>query len=98
VALPLFKSEDQAVQLMQAKWKSELDPILSLPFLSGLLIKDVDLINGVTVVNHRLGRKLQGWFIVDVDAGVDIYRSAPLNDRTLTLTSGADCTVSLWVF
>lgn len=97
-ALPLFKNEDEAFQLLQTKWKSILDPLLKNPLVDGLLLNGLDITSGTTVINHRLGRKMQGWFVVDTDAGTDIYRSAPFNDKTLTLTSGTACVVSLWVF
>lgn len=98
MALPQFQSTDQVLQLMQSKWASEINPVLSNPSLQSILLKDVSLINGVTVVNHRLGRNLQGWRIADINGAAQIYRSAPKNALTLTLTSNAAVTVTLEVF
>jgi hypothetical protein len=96
--LPLYKTEDQVLQLWQTKWKAELDPVLSNPILNGTLLESVSLANGVTVVNHRLGRRPRGWFIVDINAAATVYRSQPLTEKTITLTSDAAATCKLWVF
>lgn len=84
--------------MFQTRWKALLGPILSNPANQGLLLQNVKLINGVTVVNHLLGREMQGWIIADIDGAATIYRSAKMNDLTLTLTSNAAVTVSLEVF
>lgn len=97
--LPLFqKATDQNFSLMQTRWKSELDPILTNPLLEGVLLKNIALANGATVVNHFLGRVPLGYIIVDIDNVANIYRSQPFNDLSLTLASNAAVTVSLWVF
>jgi hypothetical protein len=84
--------------LMQTKWKSLLDPILANPINDVSILENVKLINGVTVVNHKLGRVQQGWFLTDIQGGATIYRSTPFNNLTLTLTSSAAVTVNIGVF
>ncbi len=97
--LPLIKITGlPSVDIMQTKWKSELDPVLSNPLLAGIQLPNIFLINGTTTINHLLGRKMVGWFITDQNAGTTIFRSEPLNDKTLTLTAGANVTVNLWVY
>lgn len=96
--LPIWQSDDKDFQLMQNKWASILNPVLSKPLTAANVLKGVQLVNGTTVVNHLLGRTMQGWIISDIDAGSTIYRSAPLNDLTLSLTSNAACKVNLVVF
>lgn len=83
---------------MQSTWASQINPVLANPLVNGQLLTGQALINGVTVVNHLLSRQMQGWIIVDQDAAANIYRSAPLNTQTLTLTSNAATTIALWVF
>lgn len=83
---------------MQQKWKADLDPVLSNPMTNMSILQNVNLINGVTVLNHKLGRKQQGWVIVDQQGAASIYRSAPFNNLTLTLTSNAVVTISIGVF
>lgn len=96
--LPTWQSDDKDFQLMQSKWASILNPLLSKPLSSSNILKDVQLINGTTVVNHLLGRNMQGFIVSDIDAAATIYRSAPFNSLTLSLTSNAACTVNLVVF
>ena len=98
MALPIFKDPNQNLMLMQTKWAGQLNPVLSNPSVSPLLLSGVRLANGVTVINHMLTYKMRGWRIVDIDGAATIYRSAPLNALTLTLTSSAAVNVSLEVF
>lgn len=97
-SLPLFKIGNPTLDLWQTQWKSQLDPVLASPLLDGLLLTNIQLVNGTTTINHKLGRKMVGWIVVDIDAGAAVYRSQPLNSLTLTLTSGAAGMCSLWVF
>lgn len=85
-------------ELMLTKWSSELNPLLANPVNSVLILPNVALVSGVNVINHRLGRTQQGWFITDINAAVTVYRSAAFNELTLTLTSSGAATVSIGVF
>ena len=84
--------------MQTTRWKSLIDPILKNPLNSVSILEDVSLKVGDNVINHRLGRKLRGWVLLDVNAATTIYRSAPLNDLTLTLNSSAVAIISLGVF
>lgn len=84
--------------LLLTTWASQLNPFLANPVNQVSVLENVVLKTGVNVVNHKLGETLQGWFIVDRNAAAEIYRSAPFNDLTLTLTSSAPVTVNLGVF
>lgn len=86
---------------MQTQWKSQIDPVLANPLLQGQLLPNTSLTNGTTVVNHGLGRKLVGWFLVGVNAAVTVHDLQTANQTpqlTLVLVSNAACTVNLWVF
>lgn len=83
---------------MQVKWASELDPVLRNQLIQGILISDITMVAGTNVINHRLGRKQVGYIITDQNAQASIYRSAALNNLTLTLTSDNPCVISLWCF
>lgn len=96
--LPIFHSDSRESMMMQSRWSTLINPILNQPLNAGNILTGIDLISGVTVVNHLLGRQMQGWFIVDQDAVASIYRSAAMNDLTLTLTSSAAVTVNIFVF
>ncbi len=93
-----FQSDDTPFQMLQNSWSQALNPLLANPSLKSLLIKDITLAIGANVINHRLGRTPQGYRTVDANAAVTIYRSAPFNDLTLTLTSDAVAIISLEVF
>lgn len=84
--------------LAQTKWSSEINPVLANPLNNASILKNVVLVSGVNVINHKIGNVQQGWFIVDIQGPAVIYRSASFNDLTLTLTSNAAVTVSLGVF
>lgn len=79
-------------------WAQALNPILANPILQGRLLTNIILVNGSTYINHGLNRNLTGWFLTDQSALANIYRSKPFNSSTLTLTSDAAVTVSMWVF
>jgi hypothetical protein len=85
-------------ELMLTRWASILNPVLGLPTNQPNFLEGVKLVMGNNVINHKLNRKLQGWIITDITASASIYRSAPINDLTLTLNSSALTTVNLMVF
>lgn len=96
-----FQSDDRNFQMMQNSWASEINPLLSRPLNQSNILNNVVLINGTTVVNHLLGRKLQGWFIVGQNASAIIYDAQANNQKpelTLVLISNAAVTVNIAVF
>lgn len=80
------------------RWASQLDPILANPATNPGLLPNIQLIAGVNVIPHKLGQVMQGWKPYDIQGPAVIYRSAPFNNLTLTLTSSAAVTISLEVF
>jgi hypothetical protein len=90
--------QNMPLPAMQNTWATAIEPVLSLPPNQGALLKGIALKSGTNVINHKLAKQQQGWILVDQDAAASIYRSAPFNNLTLTLTSSAACNVSLWVF
>lgn len=101
MALPRFQTDDQALALLQTSWATELNPLLANVLSNGSLLKRVVLTSGANVVNHKLGRKLQGWFITRKNASADIYDTQDTNATpalTLTLNCSAAVTVDIYVF
>lgn len=97
--LPLpSQLSDRLLSVTLARWKAILDPLIAKPQSSGSILTQVDLKIGINVINHLLGEQLQGWSIVDINGAATIYRSAPFNNKTLTLTSSATVTVDIAVF
>lgn len=86
---------------MQSQWATQLDPVINLPTNQGTILKDVALVNGTTLVNHLLGRKLQGWFIIRQRGPASVYDTQDNNQQqnlTLSLVSSAAVNVDLFVF
>lgn len=99
--LPIFQTDDQDLSLMQTKWAAQLNPLLELPLNDSALLPNVNLINGTTQVNHRLGRKPLGWIIIRQRASAIIYDTQDSNQHpelTLSLVSNAAVVVDLIVF
>ena len=97
--LPIIRSDD-LVQL-QTKWANILEPALSLPLLSGLILKNVKLSTGQNTIPHKLGRNLQGWFIVRQRAAAAVYDEQDTNQLpglNLVLHSSAAVEVDILVF
>ncbi len=98
MALPIYKDPNTNLMLLQTQWTSQLNPVLSNPMTDPSVLKSISISTGVNVINHKLGRPMQGWFITDVDASISLHRSAPFNNLTLTLTSSGPATINLAVF
>lgn len=99
MSLPIYKDRNNPTfMLMQTVWARSIDPVLAKPLSQANILTNVQLLTGTNTINHLLGRKMQGWILSDIDSIASIFRSAPLNDLTLTLTASAPATVSLVVF
>ena len=99
--LPIFKSDDQQAMLMQTSWSKELNPLIALPTNQGSILQNVSLSTGSNTINHKLGRKLQGWWLVRKRAAASVYDTQDSNQMpslTLLLTSSADVVVDIFVF
>jgi hypothetical protein len=102
MALPIFKDNNQVFQLMQKSWSSVLNVLLGNPSLQSSILENISLINGANIINHKLGRKLQGWRITRLRTpGAIIFDTQDSNtmpELTLLLTSNAACVVNIEVF
>lgn len=96
--LPIFQTDVRELSMMETQWASLLNPILANPFTNPSILKNVALINGATVINHKLGQLQQGYVITNINGAATVYRSQPFNDLTLTLTSSAAVTADILVF
>lgn len=99
--VPYFQSTIPDLVLLQTKWRSILNSFLGNPSLNSLILEKVALQSGSNVINHLLGRKLQGWRIVRIRASATIYDTQDSNnqpDLTLFLTSSANAVADIEVF
>lgn len=97
MALPLRLPWTQA----QDRWATFLNPVIDNVANQSILLQNVSLVAGNNVINHKLGRKLQGWKTVRVRAAATIYDTQDSNQTpqlTLNLFSSAPVVVDLEVF
>jgi len=101
MALPIFKSDSNEMGLMQTAWATQLNPLIANPICNGKVLKNVELSSGANVINHLLGRKLQGWILTRQRSSATIYDTQDANkfpELTLQLTSSAAVVVDIYVF
>lgn len=94
-----FYTEDQDLGNLQDNIEDAINPFIKNQFLDGLLRTGIEIVAGDNDIPHKLGRKIQGWVVVDQDATAAFYRK-PSSTPTLTikLNSSANCTISLYIF
>lgn len=83
---------------MQSRWAALLDPFLTNSTNCGRVIYNVQLQPGNNVIYHQLGRKLQGWTLVDRTTADVVYRTQPTDDEKIVLYSPSAQVIALWVF
>jgi len=101
MALPIFSSEMREMTQMQTQWAQSINPVLDLPINNGTILTSITLAVGSNTVNHLLGRKLRGWFIVRQRSAATVYDTQDSNTTpklTLLLTSSAIVVVDIFVF
>lgn len=87
--------------LANPKWAATLNPVLANPLVNGRLMSGIAVIMGQNTLNHGLGRRLRGYFVVLNSAAVTFYDSQSTNqmpDYTLILNASGPATISLYVF
>lgn len=105
MALPKFdkvQTLDRPLNMIQDSLEKTLNPVFDNPLMSGQLLKNIALTTGNNSINHKLGRKLVGWFVTrvrDVPATLyDTQDSNPLPNLTLDINSSADIVLDIYVF
>ena len=79
MGLPSYYTTDVSLSLLQSNWASLLDPLLDNPITKGLILENVQLVSGTNTTNHKLGRKLQGWWIVRQRGAATMYDTQDSN-------------------
>jgi hypothetical protein len=86
---------------IQTNIEAAFKPVQDSRIVDGILL-DVDIIGGWNTINHKLGRKIQGYIIVS-----NSYPIAPTHDNisvstdlenTLGIYAAAPAKLKLWVF
>lgn len=100
-SLQRVQSQNRELNQVQDHLQRSLSPLLGNSALYGELINSVKLVSGANRVDHKLGRKLQGWTIVRQRAQAQVWDSQDSNltpELNLTLSASAPVTVDLYVF
>jgi hypothetical protein len=100
-AIARVQTENREVNQLQSNIISSLQSIVQNQLVNGRVIKEKKLTVGSNTINHGLGQKLQGWFIVRKRSTSDIYDEQDSNknpELTLILNSSAEVTVDIYVF
>lgn len=90
----------------QTAWAQQLNPVVASPFVNGNFLKQITLTAGTpNVINHLLGRNLQGWFLTRQRPSTDSLHFASIYDGqdknttpNLTLILNTSFTVSVDIF
>jgi hypothetical protein len=93
--------QKQTMSQLSTKWAALINPVLANPITNGLILQNQALTTGFNAVNHKLGRKLQGWIPIGQNAQANLWDSQAMNQTpqlTLNLNASADVIVSLYVF
>lgn len=100
--LPIFNTQIKELSLLQTQWASEINPVLAQPLNSGLVLENITLVSGSNTINHKLGRKLQGWIVSRMKNGFvqlyDLQNTNQMSDKTLVLNSSGAGLIDLIVF
>ena len=79
-----------------------LTEIQNTGFQNGVFVVVPLVAGGVdNIVNHGLGRSVQGWTVVDKNANADVWQSTATNnfkDKQILLRASAAVTVKLYIF
>ena len=84
--------------MMQTRWKSILDPVLSNLLINSILLQDITLITGNNTINHKLGRVPVGYIMVNSSTLITLYTSAPFTAVNMTVNASSGGVISLVVF
>lgn len=101
MSLPLYKSDNQSLTLLQTAWASLLNPVLDNSANNSILLKSVKVVTGSNTINHLLGKKLTGWKIVRQRSASSVYDNQddnPKPELTLVLVSTNDVVLDIEVF
>jgi hypothetical protein len=100
MSLPIFTTTIKELSLLQTTWASILNPVVQSPTATPVILKNVQLVAGLNIINHMLGRKLLTWKLVRQRALASIYDTQDSNQHpelTLQLVSSAPVVVDLEV-
>ncbi len=96
-----LQSADRILNMIQDNISEAVNPITTQPILNGNILTNVSLAIGDNTIQHQLGRRLVGWYLVRVRGSVLVYDNQDANltpDVTLLLVASAARVVDIAVF
>lgn len=100
MSLPKFPTTDNTLSLLQTKWAEQIDPVVAQPFNSGVILSNV-ILSSSSVINHKLGRDLQGWALVRLRGKATVFDTQdvnPIPSKTLQLNASSGVSADILVF
>ena len=95
-------SQDSDLNRFQSNVEEAVNPLINAEIVNGVLLKDIYMdAETVTLVQHKLGRKVRGWVVVRLRADARIWDVQDSNSNpttTLALVASHAVTVDVWVF
>lgn len=96
--LEKLKSGDNALDRLQDRWISILNPVLKNRALNGFLLENVAIAAAETAVPHQLDRTGVNWILVSPQADARVWQTKAADDRFVYLQASVAVTAALWVF
>lgn len=100
---PAFRpASEPVVNVVQRETRQSIKDLAQTPTVQGKMVT-VKLSTSTLRVSHGLGRKWQGWQVVDIDAAANVYRDTSDGKADPTVyvalkASAGTPTVTLWIF
>jgi len=90
----------RVVTNLQANVADALTPLQNKPILDGIFLREVAIVSGSNLIQHKLGRKLVGYFVVSQSAASTFFDDIQSTTSTtsFSITATSPCKVNLWVF
>lgn len=100
MSLTIFNTDNKDMLLMETSWASQLNPVLSNPIIQGVLQKNITLSAGTNIINHKLGRTIQGYIITGMHGAYSqIYDTNSTTPAlTILLNSSVTTTIDIYCF
>jgi hypothetical protein len=101
-AFKVISTDSDDLDRVQGNIDDAISPVIASAVVGGNLITGISMTAATDkVINHGLGRALQGWTLVGVSADTRVFDKQATNSNpksTLILQSVNTATISIWVF
>lgn len=89
---------DLNVDQLQKRLHEFLQPFTESAIIDGVQLDGVELTTASKAIAHKLGRKPLGWIVVRKNSNANVWETAELTDKFITLQSSLSTTVSIWIY